>query len=55
MLHAYSVKEKVRAGEQPGEENPQIDFGRKNLLTPEVMKSEFTPLYGEVYFELCGL
>jgi hypothetical protein len=31
---------------------PEIPFNGRNLLTPEVMKDEFLPLYGGLYVEL---
>ena len=52
MLHSFSTKERVKANDQPGDIEPKIEFNGKNLLTPEVVKDEFIPLYADIYLEL---
>lgn len=52
MLHSFSTKEQIKANNEPGDVDPKIDFNGKNLLTPEVAKDEFIPLYGDIYLEL---
>ena len=52
QLHSFSVKQMIRAEETTEEIVPEIPFNGRNLLTPEVMKDEFLPLYGGLYVEL---
>jgi len=52
MLHSFTVKEKIKANVEPGDIAPQIDFNGQNLLTPEVVKDQFIPLYASIYLEL---
>jgi len=59
MLHSFTVKEKKKANDEPGDIVPHIDFNGQNLLTPEVVKDEFIPLYASISLELwavhCGV
>ncbi len=52
MLHSFSTKEMIKANDEPGDVDPRIEFNGKNLLTPQVAKDEFIPLYGDIYLEL---
>jgi hypothetical protein len=52
MLHSFTVKEKIRIEEQDLDPMPHIDLNGRTLLTPEIMKGEFIPLYGSIYLEL---
>ena len=52
MLHSFSIKERMKANDHPGDIDPKIDFNGQNLLTPEVMKDEFILLYSDIYLEL---
>ncbi len=52
QLHSFSVKQMIRAEETTEEIVPEILFNGRNLLTPEVMKDEFLPVYGGLYVEL---
>ena len=53
ILHSFSTAEKIKALAEPGNDvDPRINFNGKNLLTPEVIKDEFMPLYGNIYLEL---
>ncbi len=52
QLHSFSVKQMIRAEETTEAIVPEIQFNGGNLLTPEVMKHEFLPLYGDLYVEL---
>ena len=49
-LHSFTVAEKLKS--ELREVIPNIDFDGKNLLTPEVMRDDFLPLYGGIYVEL---
>jgi hypothetical protein len=52
QLHSFSVKQMIRAEEATERIVPEIPFNGRNLLTPQVMKDEFLPLYGDLYVEL---
>lgn len=55
QLHSFSVRQMIRAEETTEEIVPEIPFNGRNLLTPEVMKEEFLPLYGGLYVELWAI
>jgi len=52
QLHSFSVKQMIQAEETTEEIVPNIPFNGRNLLTPEVMKDGFLPLYSGLYLEL---
>ena len=54
-LHAFTVKEKIKMNDEQDGAVPHIDFNKKNLLTPGVMKDEFIPLYSGIYLELWAI
>jgi hypothetical protein len=54
MLHSFSTKEMIKANDEAGDVDPRIEFNGKNLLTPQAVKDEFLPLYGDIYVELWG-